>query len=178
MTALLAGRQVAAPDWLVSAGAVRDAVWDALHDRPPTQVPRDVDLSFFDAGDMTPSRDEEVEAALRRHAPKLPWQAKNQAAVHTWYAARFGVTVPRFVSCAEAIATFPKVASCVGVRLLFDDDLLVVAPHGLDDLLDGICRHNPTRVSARFYARRQAAKGWPARWPRVRYLKPASSHER
>ena len=156
MTALLAARQVAAPDWLVSAGAVRDAVWDALHDRPPTRVPRDVDLSFFDPSDMTPSRDEEVEAALRRHAPELPWEAKNQAAVHTWYAARFEVAVPPFASCAEAIATFPEVASCVGVRLLVDDDLLVVAPHGLDDLLNGICRHNPTGVSARFSARGRA----------------------
>jgi uncharacterized protein len=86
--------------------------------------------------------------------------------------------VPPLASCAEAIATSPEVASCVGVRLLVDDDLLVVVPHGLDDLLDGICRHNPARVSARFYARRQAEKGWPARWPRVRYLKPASSPER
>ncbi len=173
MTALLVAREVAAPEWLVSAGAVRDAIWDALHDRPPTTVPRDVDLSFFDPADLTPTHDEAVEAALRRHAPELPWEAKNQAAVHLWYPASFGVAVPPFASCAEAIGTFPEVASCVGVRLLEDDDLLVVAPHGLDDLLDGICRHNPTRVSAPFYAERQAAKRWSARWPRVRYLSPA-----
>jgi hypothetical protein len=58
------------------------------------------------------------------------------------------------------------------VRLLEDDDLLVVAPHGLDDLLNGICRHNPTRVSARFYVERQAEKAWSQRWPLVRYLNP------
>jgi uncharacterized protein len=170
MAALLAAREVAAPEWLVSAGAVRDAVWDALHDRPPIAMPRDVDLGFFDPTDLTPARDAAVEAALLRHAPELPWEAKNQAAVHVWYPARFGVVVPPFASCAEAIATFPEVATCVGVRLLEDDDLLVVAPHGLDDLLDGICRHNPTRVSARFYAERQASKRWSERWPRVRYL--------
>jgi hypothetical protein len=92
--------------------------------------------------------------------------------VHLWYPARFGVDVPPFDSCAEAIATFPEVATCVGVRLLEDDDMLVVAPHGLDDLLGGICRHNPTRVSARFYAERQATKGWSARWPKLRYVEP------
>jgi hypothetical protein len=81
-----------------------------------------------------------------------------------------GVVVPPLSSCAEAVGTFPEIASCVGVRLLEDDDLLVVAPHGLDDLLSGICRHNPTRVSAKFYAERQAAKQWPGRWPRVQFL--------
>ena len=170
MAALAAAREVAAPEWLVSAGAVRDAVWDALHGRPPTIMPRDVDLAFFDPTDLTAARDRSVEAALRRHAPGLPWDARNQAAVHLWYPARFGVAVPPFASCAEAIATFPETATCIGVRLLEDDDMLFVAPHGLDDLLDGVCRHNPTRVSARFYTERQAAKGWRARWPRVRYL--------
>lgn len=172
MTALRAAREVAAPDWLVSAGAIRDAVWDALHDRAPTAIPRDVDLSYFDAADLAPERDRVVEAALRRIAPELRWDAKNQAAVHLWYSARFGIVVPPFSSCAEAIATFPETASCVGVRLLADDDLLIVAPHGLDDLLNGICRHNATRVSKRFYIERQIEKQWFLRWPLVRYLDP------
>jgi hypothetical protein len=131
-----------------------------------------VDLSFFDAADLAADRDAVVEGQLRRFAPDLPWQAKNQAAVHLWYPARFGIAVPPFGCCAEAIATFPEIASCVGVRLLGDDDLLVVAPHGLDDLLNGICRHNATRVSTRFYIERQAQKRWFLRWPLVRYLDP------
>jgi hypothetical protein len=84
MRALIAAREVSAPDWWVSAGAIRDAVWDVLHGRPPAAMPRDVDVSFFDPDDLTPGRDQEVEAALRRRAPELPWEAKNQAAVHLW----------------------------------------------------------------------------------------------
>ena len=135
--ALRAAREVAAPEWHVSAGAVRDAVWDALHGQPPTAIPRDVDLSFFDPTDVTSARDASVEAAVREQAPELPWQAKNQAGVHLWYPERFGVIVEPFACCEEGIATFPETASCVGIRLLEDDDLLVVAPHGLDDLLGG-----------------------------------------
>lgn len=71
---------------------------------------------------------------------------------------RFGFEVRPFSSLRRAVATFPEIASCVGVRLLTDDDLVVVAPHGLDDLVNGVCRHNSTRVSARIYAERQAAK--------------------
>ncbi len=170
MTALLAAREIAAPEWLVSAGAIRDAVWDDLHDRPLNAVPRDVDLSYFDLSDLSPERDAAIEAALARAAPDLPWEAKNQAAVHLWYPGRFGVAVPPFGSCAEAIATFPETASCVGVRLLKNDDLLVIAPYGLDDLLNGVCRHNPARVTAEYFAARQATKGWRERWPRLRYV--------
>lgn len=171
MEALRAARAVAAPDWLLSAGAIRDAVWDVLHDRPPA-LPRDMDVNFFDPSDLTPARDEAIEAALRERAPDLPWEASNQAAVHLWYPRVFGLHVPPFTSTAEAVATFPETASCVGVRLLADDDLLVVAPYGLADLLGCVCRHNPARVSRDFYERRAREKGWSARWPRLRYAEP------
>ena len=90
--------------------------------------------------------------------------------MHLWYPQRFGLEVPPFRSTAEAVATFPETASCVGVRLLPDDELLVVAPHGLDDLLGGVCRHNPARVSHELYAQRLAEKGWRERWPRLRVI--------
>ena len=173
MEALRVARAVDAPDWLVNAGAIRDAVWDAAHGRPPTAAPRDIDLGFFDPEDVTPERDEAVEAALRAGAPDLPWEAKNQAAVHLWYPRVFGAEVPSFMSTVDAVATFPETASCVGVRLLHDDDLVVVAPHGLGDLLACVCRHNPARVSPDFYQRRVAEKRWAARWPRMRYVAPA-----
>ena len=170
MEALRAARAVDAPDWLINAGAIRDVVWDDLHGRPLTTPPRDVDLGFFDPDDLTPEREAAVEAALRGRAPDLPWEAKNQAAVHLWYPQRFGLEVPPFRTTAEAVATFPETASCVGVRLLPDDELLVVAPYGLDDLLGGVCRHNPARVSHELYARRLAEKGWRERWPRLRVI--------
>lgn len=170
MEALVAAREVDAPGWLICAGAVRDVVWDELHHRPLTALPNDVDLAFFDPGDVTPQRDLDVEEAVRARAPALPWQAKNQAAVHLWYPERFGAEVPPFASSGEAVATFPEFATCVGLRLLDDGEMLVVAPFGLDDLLGCVCRHNPTRVSASFYARRVAAKGWRRRWPQLRYV--------
>jgi hypothetical protein len=166
--ALHAARDIAAPDWLVSAGAIRDAVWDALHGRPPVP-PRDVDLSFFDPSNLTPARDEAVTAALRAREPALRWDAANQAAVHLWYPERFGVRADAFGSTADAIATFPETASCVGLRLLANDELLVVAPYGLGDLLGGICRHNPARAPEDVYRRRVEEKRWRERWPRLRF---------
>ena len=177
MRALRAARQVGAPDWLIAAGAIRDAVWDALHVRPAA-MPRDVDLGFFDPDDLTDDRDAAIEEALRAREPELPWHARNQAAIHLWYPHRFGIDVPPLRSSAEAVATFPETASCVGVRLLDDDDLLVVAPHGLDDLLGCVCRHNPTRAPARVYERRVADKEWRSRWPRMRYVPSSNVYSR
>ena len=173
--ALEVARAVEAPDWLLTAGAIRDVVWDDIHERPLTAMPRDIDVGFFDPADLTRERDEAIERALRALAGELPWQAKNQAAVHLWYPRAFGTKVTPFESCAEAVATFPETATCVGVRLLADDDLLVVAPHRLDDLFGCVCRHNATRVSASFYEQRVSAKGWLSRWPKLRYIAPAKS---
>jgi hypothetical protein len=175
MEALRAARDVDPPDWLIGAGAIRDAVWDAVHERAPA-MPRDIDVGFFDPGDLTPARDAEVLAALRARAPQLPWDAKNQAAVHLWYPQRFGIAVEPFRSTAEAIATFPETASCVGLRLLPDDEIDVVAPYGLEDLFGLVCRRNPARVSRAFYERRVAEKAWAERWPSLRILsEPPSS---
>src|SRR5262249_8755567 len=103
----------------------------------------------------------------RTEAPEFKWQAKNQAAVHLWYQDRFGFAVPPLESTADAVATFPETAVCVGVRLLPDDSLHIVAPYGLDHLLGLVHRHNPTRATVEIYEQRLASKRITERWPRV-----------
>jgi len=167
MDALRAARSVDAPDWLLCAGALRNTVWDHLHGFASPSELADVDLGFFDASDLSASRDSTVESALRACAPEFNWQAKNQAAVHLWYEQRFGFAVSPFASTADAIATFPETAVCVGVRLLPDDSLYVVAPYGLGDLLAMVHRHNPARATVEIYEQRLASKRITDRWPRV-----------
>jgi hypothetical protein len=167
MEALGAARDVDPPDWLLCAGALRNAVWDRLHGFDVPSPLADVDVGFFDPEDLTPARDAAVEQALRARLPGVPWQAKNQAAVHLWYEDRFDYPVEPLTSTADAVATFPETAVCVGVRLLADDRLHVVAPYGLDDLLGLVHRHNPRRASVEIYEQRLASKGIAERWPGV-----------
>jgi uncharacterized protein len=167
MRALVAAREVAAPDWLIGAGAVRTAVWDRLHGYEEPSEPADVDLAFFDQGDLSREREADVEARLRRALPSLEWDAKNQARVHLWYARRFGYEVPPLTSSADGVATWPETATAVGLRLTDDDRLLVEAPFGLDDLLGMVHRRNPRRVSVAEYRRRLATKRIAERWPRA-----------
>jgi hypothetical protein len=170
MEALAAAREVDSPDWLIGAGAVRTAVWDRLHGFDERSELADIDLVFFDAEDLSPERDRAVEEALAAELPDLPWDAKNQAAVHLWYPAKFGYEVEPLGSTAEGVATWPETATCVAVRLERDDRLELVAPFGLDDLLGLVHRRNPARVSVEEYERRLHGKRISERWPRVRVL--------
>jgi uncharacterized protein len=166
MRALVAAREVGAPDWVIGAGAVRTAVWDHLHGFTEPTPPGDVDLAFFDPADHSSVRSESVESALREHAPELPWEAINQAAVHLWYPPEAGIEP--LGSIEEAVATWPETATCVAVRLEPDDGLKVIAPFGLDDLFGMVLRHNPARVSVEEFHRRRVSKRITERWPRVR----------
>ena len=107
----------------------------------------DVDVAFFDPDDLSPERDPRL-AQLTRQAPDLPWEATNQAAVHTWYAAYFGGgEVEPLSSTADGVATWPETATSVAVRLDDVDRLEICAPYGLDDLLGLVWRPNWRRVS-------------------------------
>jgi hypothetical protein len=161
---------VDAPDWWIGAGAIRSAVWDRLHGYEQPSPLADVDLIFFDPDDVSQERDREIEAALSEVLPEVPWDAKNQAAVHLWFPRNFGYAVEPFSSAAAAVGTWPETATCVAVRLTADDRLLIHAPLGLDDLFAMILRRNPVRVTAAEYERRLASKRISERWPRVRIV--------
>jgi hypothetical protein len=172
MGALRAARDVDPPDWLVGGGVLRDLVWDRLHGRPAPYPPRDVDLAFFDPGRLDAGRDAEVERALAARLDGVPWDAKNQAAVHRWYGRVFGDQVEPLASAADGVGTWPETATAVAVRLLDRDELRVVAPCGLEDLFALVCRRNPRRVSVEHYRHRLRDKRVAERWPRVTVLDP------
>jgi hypothetical protein len=166
--------EVDPPEWWVGAGVIRDIVWDTrFGDGFDPGAVKDVDVLFFDPSDLCRERDDQVERALIACEPDIPWEAKNQAAVHLWYPARFGISVAPFSSAAEAVATFPETATAVAARLDRTGTMEVLAPHGLDDLLDGVWRRNPTRVTVAEYERRLANKKPTARWRAVRVVSAA-----
>ncbi|GJM40671.1 MAG: hypothetical protein DHS20C20_09530 [Ardenticatenaceae bacterium] len=170
LTILRAVRHCNPPEWLVGAGVIRNLVWDHLHSYSQPNLPRDIDVAFFDGVDLSPARDAEVTAQLTAVLPTVEWEATNQAAVHCWYAEQFGKTVPPLTSTAEAIATWPETATCTAVRLLPDDSLQIVAPFGLDDLFQMILRRNPARVTRSQFQQRLRDKKIQQKWPRVRVI--------
>ena len=170
MRALVAVRTLELGDWCIGAGAVRNMVWDTLHERPqPSHLP-DVDVAWFDAGDTTPERDAALLARLRTIDAATPWEVVNQAGVHRWFERCFGHAVAPLASLEDAVASWPEFATAVGIRLDHDDTLHVIAPHGLDDLFAMVVRRNPARASVETYRRRVAEKRYAQRWPKVRVV--------
>ena len=170
MRALRVARVVDPPDWLIGAGVIRERVWDHLHGHAQPRPSKDVDLAFFDPLALGSERERSVQREVSAQAPDICWDVTNQAAVHLWYPEVFGVEVQPLTSCADAVATWPETATAIGIRLLADDTIQVVAPCGLDDLLGLICRRNPRRVTEEQYRRRVDSKQIAKRWPRVQIL--------
>lgn len=167
-------RQAGLPDAWVGAGVLRDLVWGQRYGAGfnPRDV-RDVDVAFFDASDLTPGSDVAATELLRRHDPAVPWEATNQAAVHIWYESVFGTgPVDALGSVADAVATWPETATCVAVRLDSAETLHVCAPRGLDDLLDGVWRRNPRRITVELSRARLSCHDPGRRWPHVTVVPP------
>lgn len=167
LPALQAVRALGLGSWCIGAGAVRNLVWDHLHGFAKPSALADVDVAYFDASDLTPQRDAELQHRLRHAMPQMHWEVTNQAAVHHWFEAYFGHAVEPLHSLVEAVASWPEYATAVGLCLRADDSLEVIAPHGLDDLFNCIVRRNPARVSLENYRMRVQQKQYARRWPRV-----------
>ena len=172
------------PDAWVGAGIPRDLVWGHRHDGFDPATVRDIDIAFFDPDDLSRRRDDTAQQHLRSMAD-LPWEATNQAAVHTWYAEHFHEDpVPPLASVHEAVATWPETATCVAIRAPMRSGrreaqlarlygIEVCAPYGLGDLLHGVWRRNPARLSVAASTARLARHRVAKRWPSVVIHDPA-----
>lgn len=161
------------PEAWIGAGVIRDVVWGQRFGSgfEPADV-RDVDVPYFDPADLGPDRDSRAGQRLHELAD-LPWEATNQAAVHTWFDQYFGgPAMEPLASVHDAIATWPETATCVAVRLGDVGSLEVCAPHGLADLIDGMWRVNPVRVTPEVSRSRLARQRVGSRWPGVTIVPP------
>lgn len=162
------------PDAWIGAGVIRDVIWGQLNGGFEPDAVHDIDVAFFDPSDLSRQRDEAATQRLRSLLDR-PWEATNQAAVHTWYHDYFGgQPVPAFRRVHDAVATWPETATCVALAATADG-IAVCAPHGLDDLLDGTWRRNPTRVSIDASRARLARHRVAERWPSVTVISPSGS---
>jgi hypothetical protein len=174
MRVLATVREVDLPDAWVGAGTIRDLVWGQLYGPgfKPGDV-RDVDVAFFNPDDLRPAIDEQATRRLQHAWPHVPWEASNQAAIHTWYPRHFGGDpVGPLLTMADAVATWPETATAVAVRLHRSEDIEVCAPLGLGDLLDGVWRRNPRRVSVEVSLARLARHDPKRRWQGVTVIQP------
>lgn len=157
------------PDcWLV-AGAVAQTIWNDLLGRSAGAGVKDVDIVYFNAGDLSAEAEAIEEVRLRSRFARLNLEldVKNEARVHLWYEKTFGYPISPYRSTAAAIATFPTTATSIGVRwrgARFE----CCAPYGLDDLFNLAVRPNKVQITSAIYEAKVAR--WQAEWPELRFL--------
>jgi hypothetical protein len=157
-------RSLQLPDCWIGAGFVRNAVWDALHDRAPSPLSGDVDVLWFDSDRAGTAEDRMIEAMLHRAEPSVTWSVKNQARMH-----RRNDDAP-YASTTDALHFWPETATAVAVRWTGQDACEIAAPYGLDDLFYLVIRPTPHFAGAKrsVYEQRIRAKGWLTQWPLLR----------
>ncbi len=153
------------PDCWIGAGFIRNSVWDVLHGREiDISCLNDIDVIFFDPGDIRTEREIEVEERLRGIAPGLGWSAKNQARMHL----RNG-DAP-YCDTFDAVAHWAETATAIAARAI-EGRVEVMAPHGIGDLLGLVVRPTPAfRHKMDVYRERVLSKAWPSRWPGLTML--------
>jgi Nucleotidyltransferase/WYL domain len=133
----------------------------------PSVARRVKETTWHESQEVEDLPDGSVRVRLVVAEPDVPWQAKDQALVHTWYERRFGHPVEPLTSLEDAVSTWPEFCTSVAVRLGADGDLDVIAPLGLEDLFGLWLRRNPRRVSPEIFNQRLASKRIEERWPGV-----------
>lgn len=128
------------PDWAVGAGFIRSAVWDALHGyRDPTPL-ADVDVLYFDRADVSCEsceREAAIEAALAKVMTGVPWSVRNQARMH-----RRNGDAP-YANTTDALRYWLETPTAVAIRIDEQGSPSLLAPFGMDDLIEMVCRPTP-----------------------------------
>lgn len=154
------------PDWWIVSGAIYNLVWNRLTGRPDDYGMKDIDLAYFDP-DLSWEAEDRVIAEGRWRFPDAPGvEIRNQARVHLWFQARFGLAYPALRDSRAAIARYAARAHCVGVRLT--DRLELHAPHGLMDVFALRLVPNRALDNRATYAEKTARQA--GLWPELEVL--------
>lgn len=148
------------PQCYISAGFVRNVVWDHLHHKVCQTPMNDVDVIYFDPEEEPAEKCTEYEARLITVMPELNWQVRNQARMHE----RNGDKP--YESVLDAMAYWPEKETAVAIRKCGEDQYECVSAFGFESLFNMQLTHNPRRALDIFQGR-VYSKNWLTLWPNL-----------
>ncbi|WP_159650914.1 nucleotidyltransferase family protein [Vibrio atypicus] len=153
-------RNLALPQCYVSAGFVRNLVWDHLHGKQTSTPLNDIDVIYFDPAESNSAANLDYEKQLKALRPNVNWQVRNQAIMHV----RNGDKP--YTNVNHAMSHWPEKETAVAVKINGDGNLECLAPFGLESLFNLQVTHNPKREISVF-DQRVASKNWLTLWPKL-----------
>lgn len=147
------------PDAWVGAGCIRNRIWDYLHEKETPIHIHDIDVIFFDSVKKDKAIELAIEYELKKHYPKYNWSVKNQARISE-------KNGNQFTSCYESISYWPETATAIAARIDMSDQLEVIVPYGVDDLIQLKLRPTP-HIDKSVFKDRIQKKDWLINWPKL-----------
>lgn len=163
MNILEIAEQLALDDYWICAGFIRNKVWDTIHKYSVRTPYNDIDLVYFDQTDLSGNNEEVLEKKLLDIQHGIPWELVNQARMYDDHSDVLAY------SASDGIAHFPETPTSVGIRLK-DGKLIMTAPHGIEDLVNGIVNPTPLFRENKYidvYRSRLNNKSWHKIWPEL-----------
>lgn len=154
-------RELGLPDGYVSAGYVRNYIWDRLHGYAERTPLNDIDVIYYDSVQLDEEAEKEYERRLKEMTGSGLWSCKNQARMHL----RNG-SAP-YESVEHAISHWPENVTAIAIRLEEDDRLSWLCPYGLDNIFEFKVRRSPLFEDEAYYQSRIRTKNWKQLWPRL-----------
>ncbi|MFY1710284.1 nucleotidyltransferase family protein [Tritonibacter mobilis] len=153
------------------AGCLFQTVWNQQTGRPPEFGITDYDVFYFDASDLSwEAEDEAIQRALQELGEvDADIEIRNQARVHLWYEAKFGIPYKPLSRATEGVDRFLAKACMVGVRKTERAGYEVYAPQGFRDLQDLTVRPAEHETFDPVTYRKKAKK-WLEFWPELRVI--------
>lgn len=154
-------------------GCLFQTVWNVLRGDVPGRGINDYDVFYFDSNDCSKAAEQRAnrEAALAFSDLGCDLDLRNQARVHVWYEAEFGVPgYPKLRRSTDGIDRFLAICCMVAVRQTSSGEIELYAPFGVDDVFSVTMRPNPWLPNAPLDCYETKAKKWQALWPELRVL--------
>ncbi|MEH7387677.1 nucleotidyltransferase family protein [Bacillus sp. JJ1521] len=166
MELLRAAKSLQLPDWWICAGFIRSKIWDTLHGFSERTNTPDVDVIYFDNQNIDELTEKILEDKLRSTIPSVPWSVKNEARMHVVN------NIPPYTSAVDAISKFPETATALGVKIDDQENVILTAPCGIDDVLNmevkPTTHFTETKERVAIYEERILKKDWKSIWPLIK----------
>jgi len=168
MDALRTAKSANLPNWYIGAGFIRNTVWDIQHSFKVNHDHNDLDLGYFDDKNISEKNDEKLSKMLS-NGSSVKWEVVNQAYAHKYN------NVPPYKSAIDGLAHWVETATSVALTLDDGENVKLIAPWGVDDLLNLKLRLVPYHQKDKYYKEifleRINNKHWLERWPKLKIIK-------
>ena len=152
-------------NYYVGAGAINQTVFNYLHNFKIDANIKDYDIIYYDE-DLSYEKEDLVIKYIKELLKDLDVDVdiKNQARVHLWYNKKYNDNRKPYTSLEDAVSRWGTTITCIGVRLE-DDNLIVDAPYGLNDLFNMIIR--PVKIDFKEEDYVKKVNKWKKNWPKL-----------